>query len=75
MSPRKYLGTYNYGVTACSPHAKNLSEVCENTPQLLFAKAEDVQNSKFKISTSGDVLIGLFSRQNDGGGTQHSMGL
>ena len=27
------------------------------------------------ISTSGDVLIGLFSRQNHGGETQHSMGL
>ena len=47
------LEAQSIGVTACSLSAKNLSEVCENTPQLLFAKAEDVQNpvqnSKFQL--------------------------
>ena len=47
------LETQGIGVTACSLCAKKLSEVCENTPQILIAKAEDVQNpvenSKFRL--------------------------
>ena len=47
------LEAQSIGVTACSLSAKNLSEVCENTPQLLFPKAEyvqnPVQNSKFQL--------------------------
>ena len=68
------LEAQSIGVNACSLCANNLSELCENAPQILVAKAEDIQNPvensksrrKFKISTSGDVRFGLFFRQNHG---------
>jgi len=42
------LEAQSIGITVSSLSEKRISEVCENTPQLLFAKAEDVQNPEFR---------------------------
>ena len=57
------------------PYPQNIFLKCARIHRNFCLQRQRTFKIPFKIQTSGDVLIGLFSSQNHGNGMQHSMGL